>query len=393
MISTKPQTEKQAAALARARQLTDFTWTPLKDIPCYSRVDGQTVIPAGKEAKGFIYASTEKTDCFLAENVSFETFITAITNPDSKIYQAGHADKDACNFGIVCNSFVRYAFGILPRTPTKHWLSIDGMRLVAKKGEYKAEDIKLLDVLHAFGEGRNHVSLITDILKDEDGKILYIEVSEAVRPCCKREKYTPEEFFEKNKLFSLCRYDKLEEVPLLDTYTEQLIFESGMQYKRPKIALDNGNKSNYRVGSEVVISVFSDQGDNVLIYRDGELFETVKVAARALFPRSFPKGYYEAKLENAGESVEFCVWDDTVSFEVCDGKINITATPNDDTAKLHMVDFRTEIGSVSGLTEDLTEEEIKSGKITRAIPNESVKFKVYYKNRYGVFTRGKIDLQ
>ena len=64
MISTKPKTERESAALARARQLTDFVWTPLKDIPCYSRVDGQTVIPAGQEVTGFIYASCETNDRF-----------------------------------------------------------------------------------------------------------------------------------------------------------------------------------------------------------------------------------------------------------------------------------------------------------------------------------------
>ena len=392
MISTKPKTERESAALARARQLTDFVWTPLKDIPCYSRVDGQTVIPAGQEVTGFIYASCETNDRFLAENVSFESFITAIPNPYSKLYQPGHAALFACNFGIVCNSFVRYALGILPRVPTKHWLSIDGMRLIAKKGEYTAEDIKLLDVLHAFNDGRNHVSLITDIIKDENGKILYIEVSEAVRPCCKREKYTPEEYFEKYKVFALCRYDKLEEVPLLDEDIEQLVFQSGLQNKKPKIAIDNGNKSNYRVGDEVVVSVFLEGTDTVTLYKDGIIFENYKVTNTAVFPLSLPKGYYVATLENAKESVEFCVFDDEVSFTTDENKISICANPCDESAALSMIDFRAESGSISGLTDELTEEENKSGKITREIPKDTKSFKVYYKNRYGVFTRGKINL-
>jgi cation transport ATPase len=83
------------------------------------------------------------------------------------------------------------------------WGDIPGMRQVAPRGAYSAEEIRLCDVLHAFGEGRNHVALITDILRDEDGVIRQIEVSEAARPSCRRACYGVEEYLEVASFASL----------------------------------------------------------------------------------------------------------------------------------------------------------------------------------------------
>ena len=200
LTSTKPQTAAEEAVIRRCRELTDFRWTPVRDVPTYSVKDGNCVLPMGVEVVGFPYASTERTDKFICENISYESFISAAQNPHSKIYQPGQAALYACSFGIVCNSLVRYAFGIRPRVNTSRWGSIPGMREVKPKGAYTVDEMKLCDVLHAYGEGRNHVALITDILRNEKGEIAEVEVSEAVRPSCARRRFTPEAYYEKYKL-------------------------------------------------------------------------------------------------------------------------------------------------------------------------------------------------
>ena len=171
LISTLPGTSAEAAVLARAKQLTDFTWTPYRDVPIYTNTEGLTVLPAGVPVKGFPYSSTEETDKFFVENVSFETFLTAIPNPHSILYQPGRGALGACNYGVVCNGFVRYALGIPYRIPTSKWLTIPGMRFVKRRGEYTVDDMCLCDVLWAYGEGRNHVAMITDILRNENGAV------------------------------------------------------------------------------------------------------------------------------------------------------------------------------------------------------------------------------
>ena len=76
--SALPDTRAKKAIIARSRQLTDFKWTPIRDVPTYLRNVGNTVLPAGIEVTGFPYSSTELTDKFFTENVSFESFLSAI---------------------------------------------------------------------------------------------------------------------------------------------------------------------------------------------------------------------------------------------------------------------------------------------------------------------------
>jgi len=388
LTSTLPDTKAKAAVIARSKQFTDFKWTPIKDVPTYLNGIGVTVLPAGVEATGFPYASTEKTDKFFTENVSFETFLSAISNPDSKLYAPGHAAFNACNYGIVCNGLVRYAFGIKRRVSTKRWPTIPGMYIVADMGEYKVDDLELCDILYAFGKGRNHVALITDLLRNENGEIALVEVSEAIRPVCARRQFTPEQFYEKYSLFALWRYEFLESVPEFDKEVNDFLFNSGLERKKPVIAVDNGNKSNYLVGQEAIISVFGVKQDTIELYRNGELAEEIKVASRAMVPRRLEKGYYIAKLKNAGESVEFCFNQAKLEYTVENDNITIKANAQDENSKIIYFDFRESgVGSASlSKYEELTDEEKKSGVFTRPIPYDGKNFKVYFENKYGVWT-------
>lgn len=391
MVIVKPVNKAQESALARARQLTDFRWTPIRDVPTYLKKEGQTVLKAGEQVTGFPYSSTEKTDKFFMENVSIETFLSAIPNPYSKLYQPGLGAFNACNYGIVCNGLARYAFGIPYRVSTKRWMTIPGMKLIKEREKYTLEEVKLLDVLYVFGvANRSHVALITGITKDEQGKVIDVEVSEAIRPSCVRRIFTPEEFYEKYKVYSLVRYENLDNVPQLDEQIDETLWKSGIEKVMPLITVDNGNKSNYLVGEEVIISVFSNQSSEVEIYKNGELIEIVKTANATNISRFFDRGYYIAKLKESGDSVEFCVNQAEVCYQVNGDVINIRANPCDTESKIHYFDFREDgkDSDVAALSkyEELNAEEIKSGVFSRKIPFDGKNFKVYYKNKYGIWT-------
>ncbi len=384
---TLPDTPQKAAVIARSRQLTDFKWTPICDVPTYTRQDGNTVLKAGVELTGFPYSSTERTDKFFTENVSIETFLSAIPNPYSKLYQAGKGAFNSCSYGIVCNGLARYAFGIKRRVSTICWPTIPGMRAIAQKGEYAVEDIELCDVLYAVNEPRtNHVALITDIVKNEKDEIVGIEVSEAARPLCKRVCYTVEEFSEKFKLFALWRYDYLDKVPLLDEETNDLLIDNPYN-KTPEISVDNGNKSNYLEGEEVIVSVNIPGSDNVRVIKDGSVIEEVSITQKAIITRNFEKGYYVLKLENSGEYVEFCVNKADLSYKVENDELTIFANSNDTESEILYLDFRIHGKEWASLAkyEEITQEEKQSGIITRKIPDNGENFKVYFKNKYGVW--------
>lgn len=388
LISTLPKTDAEKAVLARAKQLTDIKWTPIADVPMYLKKENvYKVFPKGVEVTGLPYSSVERTDMFIPENISFESFLSAVANPYSKLYTAGHGKENRANFGIVCNSFVRYAFGIPYRVPTKLWYTVPGMRKIADKEKYTAEELRLCDILHAFNDGRNHVALITDILRDENGQIVEIEVSEAVSPSCIRVRYTVEGYFERFKVFGLCRYDLMENVPPFDEKADD-IFRSGIDKILPRIAVDNGNRSNYLLGQEVVLSVFIEGADTVELLKDGEVIREIQVEGRAFMPLTLDCGYYVARLKKDGAATEFAVVAATFTHTVKDGKLTVCATACDAESAVSHAEFRCAGDRVAAMAAFLilTDQERKAGTFTRGIPADAENFKVYFENRYGVWT-------
>ena len=233
------------------------------------------------------------------------------------------------------------------------------------------------------------MALVTDILRDESGKVAVIEVSDAVRPCCHRVQYDPPHFFEKWKLFHLDRYELLAEVPPLDAEEAALLKDYKDGAAPNAIEVDGGDFSNYLVGEIAVISTFTEGEDTVQILREGETVETYDICGPTL--RSFEPeegGYYTARLKENGASVSFAFMQAKTAFSVKDGFITVTADPCDEKSRIHYMDFRLPGESPRALAkyEVLTEEEKKSGVITRKIPEDAGSFKVYYENAYGIWT-------
>lgn len=413
LYSAKPDSKGKEAVIFRSRQLTEFQWTPIRDIPTYTKQIGRTVFPAGMTQSGMIYSSPEPTDQFITENISFETLLTALANPDSVLYQKdlnGHNNSWAY-YGIVCNGLARYAFNIDRRYSTKRWPTVPGMRKIADADSYTAEQIALCDVLYAHGSQRSHVALITDILRDETGAIRQIEVSEAIRPSCVRRQFEVSDFHEKFKLFALWRYDHVDTVPMPDE-TQSRLLSQGVP-ALPILALDHGDKSNYRTYEDVVISVFAEAETTATICRDGNLVEKIAVSGPGQIRRKFERGYYTITHEASGQCVEFCVTEPRISHVTENGMITVKAESCDPHSKILYMDFReltrieraaaqetiTEYNtsvrysttcSALAKLEELTEEEKDTGIITRTIPGDAAYFKIYFKNRYGTWTHTMI---
>ena len=392
------------AVLARGRLLSEFEWTPLGDVPVYDKQIGKTALPAGVPVKGMLYSSTEPTDKFVTENISIETFRTVIRNPHSALYCkdiGGHNNSWAC-FGVVCNGFVRYCLNIRRRYSTKRWLTVPGMRKIADPGCYAAEELELCDVLYAYGNGANHVALITGLEREEDGRVWQIEVSEAIRPHCVRRQFSTEEFFEKYKLYSICRYDFLDDVPM--PTEEELKFFDKDSVASPVVAVDYGNKTNYRTGEDVVISVFADVDAKIL--HNGEVLECLCGPCRVV--RRFARGYYTVSAP--GETVEFCVTEPEISHYVENGVLHVRAASCDEHSRIQHMEFREQTGRSTGpdgkpiqifydsccaslaKMEELTAEEKETGVFARPIPEDGVNFKVYFENKYGVWTHTMIKI-
>jgi len=398
LIRDEADTDAKKWALARARQLTEFKFTPLKDVPTALSKTERGVFETDKEYKGFPYSSTEENDKFLCENVSFETFLSALSNPDSVLYTKDmyHSSNASTYYGIVCNGFVRYCFGIKNRCNTQNWLDIPGMNQIAPKQEFTVNDLELCDVLHAYGEGSNHVAMITGILRDETGEIVKIEVSEAVRTNCRRRLFSIEDFYGRfGERYKLCRYEYLDSIPPFNEEENKILFESGIEKKTPVIAVDYGNKSNYFEGDTTVISVSGEGEKTVQIFCDGTLIEEIRVNGYEKTERNFEKGYYVVKLADTEHYTEFCVCKPEITHTVKDGVITINASSGDPESKIIHMEFRYPGDTLAGLVSmiDLSAEEKESGIIVREIPKNAGTYKISFENKYGIWTHQIIQIE
>ncbi len=405
LFHTLPTTAGQSAALARVAQLTDTRWTPLRDIPAFTIHSEKRWHKAGVEVTGMPYSSPEPTDSFLIENYSLNTFFSALANPDSVLYtkDLGGIRNSWTYIALVCNSLVRYAYGITRRYSTKRWLDIPGIRQVALPGTYTVDEIRLCDALYAYGQGSNHVAIITDILRDSEGKVALVEVSEAIAPSCRRACFTPEEYYEKYKLFGLTRYDFLDRV----TMPEPITFPE----KPPVISVDYGDRSNYFRGEPVVLSVFAEGPQQVLLTREDGPSETITVNGKVSL--DLAPGWYTATHTGTCEFVRFCVCRPSIDYRVENGILYVNAKSTDPKSRVAWLDLRegsraklspeqippeerkkTQAPTAAGLAQvlELAEEEKATGIFSRPLHPDARNFKVCYENPYGIWTHSMLPL-
>ena len=142
-------------------------------------------------------------------------------------------------------------------------------------------------------------------------------------------------------------------------------------------------------GEETIVSVWISDSDVLEIFCNGNLLETIRITKKAVICRNFKKGYYVLRLKNADEQVEFCVNKAKLEHEVKNGEITVYADPCDRQSEILYMDFRIDGNGYGWASlakyEELTDEEKKTGVFTRKIPDNGKNFKVYFRNKYGVW--------
>lgn len=209
----KPTTLGQVACLARAAQMRDIKFTPLKNL---ISDDESHVMSANNEYEGIWYSSTRGTEWgFIGFAVSMYSLLTALHNPKSIIYTRAYSDyflNDASMngagnvYGTNCSSYVSYALG-LPYLTVTNWLPKlecfvnengvhdTGYGGVCWDAETESVDIdalqtelKLCDVLNSSGSFKassytgttvGHAVFVTGIRRDRDGRVQEVDISES----------------------------------------------------------------------------------------------------------------------------------------------------------------------------------------------------------------------
>ena len=248
-----------------------------------------------------------------------ERYFTALLNPRSVLYTRQLKDapgtKANSYYGLVCSMYVSYVLDLPYRVVCKDWPSLSTVHLVNID---PLENLRLCDILL---EPKSHIAIITDIQRDADGKIHWIEVSESTLPLTVRNTFTPEEFrhFWLDEGYSVWRYDLLDTI----TYTPNPYIPLPGDPELPvpavdrALMLDFGNRANYRIGDEPVeLSVFETDWEHLEVTApDGSI--TAYPAADLVLQPTVP-GRYRACLVRGDErsiGVEWCMVNISLSFD------------------------------------------------------------------------------
>ena len=195
-------------ALRRIAYLQKLRYTPLAKVPDGYPASGQTTNAAntyfffpGRVAPGVPYSDVAETRTYVPNNVSLRTFLTAALNKRSLLYTEELATNTSkygktyktgnrrAYYGLVCNGFTAWVMGIDEMYLSGQYGAdnIPGLSAVTYNS---VDDLRPLDLISQDG----HISIISDIWKDEFGKVKYIVWAEMNTPYCYQTPNTPEQF-------------------------------------------------------------------------------------------------------------------------------------------------------------------------------------------------------
>ena len=315
----KPQSKGVENALKRARQMVEIKWTPRNKIPCGYIFSTPTEkkwmdawLPGHLPQVGMIYSSPRIHGKFVGTNVSIETFMTALANPNSVLYtrpQHGLCRSGFSFYGIVCSVFASYVCQLPNSIACAGWLKVPGVSSVDLE---KLEDLQLCDMLLS----KTHIAVITEILRDVNGIVRQISVSESTTPRCRCTAFTPEEFrsYWLEGGYQVIRYAGIHNV----TYTPSpYVPLEDDPYMEPPVynttfMADYGDKANYKLGETVEFSIFEEGWETIEISGPDGIATSLPIAGSTVTYAPEAPGFYTAvcrKGDQASRSVEFCaVW-------------------------------------------------------------------------------------
>lgn len=307
-LHTKPESQGVVNAIKRARQMTDIEWTPGADLLRAFMDTGDTYLTshsqtyqgkfnAGEKYKGLPYSERNTPYRWIGIEVPFEAFCSAIQKDNSVIaMESTYTQYGADYYGCVCTSLTCYALD-LPYTVSTKYNKIPGMTFVASvNANLDISKLKLCDILQISG----HCALITDICKDDFGRITYIEICEQTRQgnsnrshltgqygsVCRRITMTVQEFITWFASFSIYRYTHIDKVgyfpcpyvPMPDEGNRICIHDYPLM---PYM----GNKTTYGTGTAPTVKIIfdTDAYTTLVVYKNGALFGEYNIEGQTYY--------------------------------------------------------------------------------------------------------------
>lgn len=397
-------------AVLNARQFTDIRWTPLANMPGILRNESVTPVTydytpftAGVRQTGIPYSRQDVNGRQVAMNIGFSAFLTACLNPNSYLYTKNEYDaslKRATYYGVVCSKMVQAAWGLPEIFNSQEFdnlvevevgdsveyrvKGIPSIKRIAAPGQWDENDVQIGDGVL---DPDKHCTLCTDILRDANGVVRAIEISEAITPSCVRRTWAIKDFFDHFASYGLYRYDGIDSVKY---------------HKNPYIDLEDGFTGvtdlpiGIREGSFVNIQRVYDPGTmsadiepgrwiRLHIVHDGQS-SSVDIGSEATTV-SLPianTGHYDVYPEDAngnfGNTSSYFVYAVTNETYSKDGSaLSVDYRNHANGDAKYLVFYNNDSTRHSLVNLD------NSGTVETQIPTGMTKCRIYYESEYGIF--------
>ena len=390
-IHDVPASEGVRNAIRRAHQCAYLTYTPVADLP-----NIKEDVTAGTTVRGIAYSSVRIEGLYVPNCASLDTYMTAMLNPNSYLYtRISPAPNSRGYMGTVCSAFASYCLN-LPCVYTTHQLAqVENIQAVEDQTVQGLELGALL--LHV----SDHVAVVTDVIRNEQGQVVGAEVSESIHPRVVSRLWTADEVKEKylDKGYGIYRSLLIDSVPYTPSHWVRLPDEpAAVPYVNPNLSPRRGDKANWRKEEPVEIDV-TDPADysKAKLCRGSECVSVTDLPEdRVLRYRGLEAGTYSVCLTDGVKD------SDPVSFIVVDVSVTVEDLGGG-TAKIRFSSPNASAGWYAWLFTEgrevlsvkrafvLTEAEKKAGEVITTYEPGSWKFKVEFYTPYGGYSSDLVD--
>src|SRR6056297_2671202 len=167
-------------AVDYARIMSQVKWTPVAD----GMPKRKGYFEKGQEYTGVPYSSVKSVGRYIGFDIFLKTFLAAVENPQSVLYTEnlyGEVSNAECYHGKVCSSYTSYALqcGIWYVSKLHGPEFREGVTILQPQSAQSAKPGDIIYTPPASKNGGSHVEMVTDVVRNTDGKVTHVRIEES----------------------------------------------------------------------------------------------------------------------------------------------------------------------------------------------------------------------
>lgn len=299
--------------LERAYQMATIKWTPIKSVP----MTGGSSYRPGVTVTGVPYSSVKEINTYLFQDVSYYTFMTAVHNPNSVLYTEDlslspyHGINCGTYYGAVCSSSVMWCLGIDIPYYANQIIKLPSMKRLDCQ---QIDSLKICDVIWKSG----HVQMVYNIEYKAD-TIYKITMFESSITNAHLTEYSKEQF---QKMWADNRYVGYRYKKLKQSTTSRHFQSLDTVIYNDDLCPSKGDKSVYRTTDTVLINIFNDNYENIILSDGKDVIISEKYNGGKHIFMNLQPGIYYVSLSKEQEQTA------PISFEIIETKVKYTLLGN-----------------------------------------------------------------